>query len=405
MLNQVAPNDDDAQLIELGRLLASRIDELAQSVTESVRTGVAFYRDNPVVTDADLLENASEHLTLVFQALQNNSTFDTNPASATGRKRAAAGIPMTAEMDAFRVGSHHLRTLMVEFAGEHPEIGGPALLRATGRIWEAQDCYTEAMTAAYQEQATQQVIEDAAEQAALTEALLEGRPLGDHSLWEVAQLLRIPSRGPYVVVAAAAPRVGRQALPGIAVMLRSIDVFSVWRLLPDTQIGIVQIPSPAAHRRVVELLRQVTTTRVGVSPQFADLTDTALSLQYARVALESPTAQGNPVCVFDDSVLGVAAVSAPEVTRKIAEITLGSFHDLPVDERQSLLETFGAWLDNEGSLQAAADTLFCHPNTVRNRLRRIEEHTGRSLNKPRDLAELCLAFEVAARITERPPSA
>ena len=84
MLNQVAPNDADAQLIELGRLLASRIDDLAQSVTESVRTGVAFYRDNPVVTDADLLENASEHLTLVFQALQNNSTFDTNPASATG---------------------------------------------------------------------------------------------------------------------------------------------------------------------------------------------------------------------------------------------------------------------------------------------------------------------------------
>ena len=76
-----------------------------------------------------------------------------------------------------------------------------------------------------------------------------------------------------------------------------------------------------------------------------------------------------------------------------------------MDERQSLLETFGAWLDNEGALQAAADTLFCHPNTVRNRLRRIEEHTGRSLNKPRVLADLCLAFEVAARITERPPSA
>ena len=48
---------------------------------------------------------------------------------------------------------------------------------------EAQDCFSEAMTAAYQEQATQQGIEVAAEQAALTEALLEGRPLGDHSLW------------------------------------------------------------------------------------------------------------------------------------------------------------------------------------------------------------------------------
>jgi DNA-binding PucR family transcriptional regulator len=38
--------------------------------------------------------------------------------------------------------------------------------------------------------------------------------------------------------------------------------------------------------------------------------------------------------------------------------------------------------------------LFCHPNTVRYRLHRIVERTGRSLSRPRDLAELCLAFEV-----------
>jgi DNA-binding PucR family transcriptional regulator len=31
---------------------------------------------------------------------------------------------------------------------------------------------------------------------------------------------------------------------------------------------------------------------------------------------------------------------------------------------------------------------------VRYRLRRIEQRTGRSLMRPRDVAELCLAFEV-----------
>jgi sugar diacid utilization regulator len=40
------------------------------------------------------------------------------------------------------------------------------------------------------------------------------------------------------------------------------------------------------------------------------------------------------------------------------------------------------------------NNLFCHPNTVRHRLRRIEKHTGRSLSRPRDVAELCLMFEV-----------
>lgn len=397
----VTSADADARVSELGALLESRVDELARGVVASVRTGVAFYRDNDVVTDEDLFETAVGHLTVLFQSLQHNRTFDTGPADETGRKRAAAGIPMPAVMDAFRVGSHRAWTSMREFAADHPEISGPALLGATKRFWEGQDQYTEAMTTAYHEQAAQQVIDDAAERAALTEALLGGRPLGDHSLWDVAALLRIPARGPYVVVAATVPHVGRQALPQIAARLRTIDVFSAWRLLPDIQIGIVQIPSADALTRTIELLRRLTSTRAGVSPVFSDLADTARYLRYARVAMDSPTARDHSVGVFDDSVLGVAAVSAPEVTRKIAEVTLGSFQRLPEDERHSLLETFAAWLDHDGSPQGAADALFCHPNTVRNRLRRIEEHTGKSLSIPRELAELCLAFEVAARLGDQ----
>ena len=48
-------------------------------------------------------------------------------------------------------------------------------------------------------------------------------------------------------------------------------------------------------------------------------------------------------------------------------------------------------------MQEAATRMVCHPNTVRYRLRRIEERTGRSLRAPRDLAELSLAFEIADR--------
>ena len=59
-----------------------------------------------------------------------------------------------------------------------------------------------------------------------------------------------------------------------------------------------------------------------------------------------------------------------------------------------LIDTFEAWLDAGGSANDTAAKIYCHPNTVRHRLRRIEELTGRSLSRPRDLAELCLAFEV-----------
>jgi hypothetical protein len=49
-------------------------------------------------------------------------------------------------------------------------------------------------------------------------------------------------------------------------------------------------------------------------------------------------------------------------------------------------------------VRGAAEVLICHPNTVRHRLRRIVKHTGRSLQRPKDVAELCLAFEVHRRL-------
>ena len=52
----------------------------------------------------------------------------------------------------------------------------------------------------------------------------------------------------------------------------------------------------------------------------------------------------------------------------------------------------------DGSVDDAAYALSCHPNTVRYRLRRIEKVIDRSLRVPRDLAELCLAFEIRERL-------
>jgi hypothetical protein len=190
---------------------------------------------------------------------------------------------------------------------------------------QAQDAYTDAMADGYRERVTEKVLDDEAERSALTEALLQARISDNRSLWEIAQLVKLPQNGPYVVVAATCPDVGKQALPGVAAKLRG------------------------------------STGRV---------------------------------TVFEDSVLAVAADSAPEVSDKLADTILGRFDDLPIDERDVLYDTFRAWMDNDGSVAKAAARLYCHPNTVRYRLRRIEQRTGRSLSVPQSLAELCLAFEI-----------
>ena len=391
--------DIEKQVSEIGAKLASRIEELGRDIAASIRTDIDFYKLAHVVTDDEIRTNVIENIRFVFDGLRAVKPFDTSPAATTGSKRATENVPLPAVMDAYRIGSHYIWNAMSDLASWQPRrISREALITATTRLWEAQDLYINAMANAYRRQAVQQVLEDEAERAALAEALLEGRIFDDRSIWEVADLLRLPSSGPYVVVAAESPVVGKQALRGIAGMLSSVDVSSAWRLLPDLQIGIAHIGLKTAHDALLALLGRVATTRVGVSPPFDNLAETAQALRYARIALTARDASGGKVTVFDDTVLGVAAVSAPEVTSKLADIVLGPFDDLSAEDKDVLFTTFRAWIDHDGSLPKTAAALYCHPNTVRYRLRRVEERSGRSLTVPRDLAELCLAFEIYQRL-------
>jgi DNA-binding PucR family transcriptional regulator len=97
--------------------------------------------------------------------------------------------------------------------------------------------------------------------------------------------------------------------------------------------------------------------------------------------------------VFDASPVPVIVASARDVMPPVAAAILGPLLQARPDDRAVLLETLEAWRDNDGSANAAGAALFCHPNTVRHRLRRIETLTGKSLTNPLAIAELCLALE------------
>jgi PucR C-terminal helix-turn-helix domain/GGDEF-like domain len=232
----------------------------------------------------------------------------------------------------------------------------------------------------------------------LMDSVLQGRILDHWTMWETANRLRLPSQGPFVVVAAQAPELGASALPEIESKLRSLDVYSAWRVLPDLQLGIIHAKSDEQLDKIVALLARTTTDRVGVSARFDDLQDAPQALHIAKVMLRGRAGRECHIAVFDGSILATAAVSAPTVMLKAVRTVLGHFDDLGDEERELLFETFRVWQECDASMSATAEALVCHPNTVRYRLRRIEKRTGRSLSRPRDVAELCLVFEVQRRL-------
>jgi sugar diacid utilization regulator len=275
---------------------------------------------------------------------------------------------------------------------------GPMPADTEVRIGRFAELIATAVVAGYRDEQKRQLLAEGSQRLSLVDALLEGRAFDDWSLREVAGCLRLPINGPFVVAAAQAPTVGDEPLREIESKLRSLDIFSVWRLLPDVQVGIVHVKSNEKLDRVVALLSRMTTARVGVSAAFGDLRDTPQALHVARVMLRGPTDSASSVAVFDGSILATAAVSAPEVMIRTVGAALDGFGDLADEDREMLFETFRVWQGSDASVPGAARVLICHPNTVRHRLRRIEKHTGRTLSRPRDVAELCLAFEVHRRL-------
>ncbi len=64
------------------------------------------------------------------------------------------------------------------------------------------------------------------------------------------------------------------------------------------------------------------------------------------------------------------------------------------DAGPALTETLDAYLDSGGAIEACARKLFVHPNTVRYRLKRITDFTGRDPTMPRDAYVLRIATSV-----------
>jgi hypothetical protein len=300
--------------------------------------------------------------------------------------RAAVGVPVIVDGRVWglaAVGSTRLGPMP---ADTEARISGFAQLVAT------------ALVAGYRDEQKRQILGEVSQRPLVIDSLLHGQVLDEWSLWDIAHCLRLPRSGPFVVIAATVASVGDEALPDIESKLRSIDVSSAWGLWPDVQIGIAHVKSALKLDKIVALICRTAADSVGVSAQFDDLRNAPQALHFARVMMRAQTDRSSPVAVFDGSILATAAVSAPGVMLKSADTALDRFSDLAEQEREMLFETFRVWQESDASVIAVAAQLFCHPNTVRHRLRRIEKLTGRSLSRPRDVAELCLAFEVRRRL-------
>lgn len=378
------------ELRELAADLLATVEASGTSVARRVRERIPFYVESGAVTEADLVSSCVENLRFVIAGLAAGRIGDPAPAAVTGVRRAQEGVPLPAVQAAYRVG---FGAMWEQVAAEARTRGIPAevVLATTADALVMHDVFTETMAAAYNDTVTERLLRQEAERSALVETVLGGRLLDRRTLWEVADLLGLPVSGTFVVAAALLRAPGRAALEGIESRLQQLGCPSAWRLLPEAHVGIVEV-GQAGVERLIDGLAAAGRARIGVSPVFDELADAARALELARLAATTTPDAGGVVRFADDPV-GVAAAAAGDILHTMAEDILGPLDALAEAERYTLLETLRVWVEVGGSASKTAHRLSCHANTVRHRLRRFEERTGRRLDHPRDVAALCLALE------------
>jgi DNA-binding PucR family transcriptional regulator len=116
----------------------------------------------------------------------------------------------------------------------------------------------------------------------------------------------------------------------------------------------------------------------------------------ARLLLEVPVPAGEVLTlVLDSHELLLANVPAA-VLRSFRDRLLGPVADYDARHNAELLPTLRAFLACDGSWTVCASRMYVHVNTVRYRIGRIEELTGRDLSALPDRVDFFLALRDAA---------
>ncbi|MEV6950512.1 helix-turn-helix domain-containing protein [Streptomyces sp. NPDC051183] len=327
-------------------------------------------------------------------------------ARATGSLRAEQRLPLASLLRAYRLGGRLLWQTLTEAVAAHDRAALPLLLPAAAALWDVLDQVTDAAAEAYRRVADVRGDAERERRAALLDTLLGGGAGASEAADAATAAVRLglPERGRFaVVVLARDDRGPARADPGGLPAPSAPRV--LWRIRADGEAGLVELGHHPLES--VRALLAPLGVRAGVSPVVRTPAELAGAHRLAALALRSAPAHGGPRTALLDERLPAALVAAEaELADRLCQVVLGPVLALPAEDRLVLLTTLGTWLTCHGSTTHAAQRLYCHRNTVSNRLRRLEQLTGRTLSDPAHVVELALAHTavVQQRATAPQPS-
>jgi hypothetical protein len=234
----------NANVVALSSALLEQLPQFADEATERICQQVEAYRNEQPVPRDDLNRSCRQNLEFGFRHLADAGPYDLSAPRGTGRRRAAQGAPLAMVLSAYRTGFAYMWECVTTEAERSGLVSATELVRIASDVWTLSEMFSTEMASAYRDAMTEQILTRDQERSALVEALVSGSVADTATVWEAADLLALPYRGSFVVVAAEPPTLARHALPNIET--RSRD-----------RVGVAVAARSACRHRVAAKFRRV----------------------------------------------------------------------------------------------------------------------------------------------------
>ncbi|MEV6103980.1 helix-turn-helix domain-containing protein [Streptomyces sp. NPDC051940] len=388
-LHRPRTDQEWAVLVSASKELAHRVPELADRLLAELAEHSPQY---------DLAVPREEHWGQICEALRHGIAALTAPrdaqrrdlayAAELGRRRAEQGLPLDLLLFAYRHAGYLVWHELLDIVADR-DPGALSLLGHTAvTVWAGVDDQTARVTDSYRTTERELLRRTDERIQALLDALLAGESEAG-LVRRAAAALDLPEQGRYAVLVLRAEDRGHTRVTDCD------GVRLLWRMRADGEVGVAALGESSGLTDLVAHVAARCCGPGGISPVVGGLAELGRARRLAELALRTLGPGETGLVRLDRRLPAALVVDQPELAGLLVDDVFRGLDALEAMDRAVLLETLDAWLECGGSAARAATRLYCHRNTVFNRLRRLEQLTHRSLSRPRDLVEMTLALDAS----------
>ncbi|WP_327350892.1 PucR family transcriptional regulator [Streptomyces sp. NBC_01304] len=382
---------------DLAMTLLDDMDGLVGKLSADIWAHSTVYASGRPVSHEDLQLTLRGNMELAlheFGALPSGERRFEAVAAENGRLRAEQGMPLATVLQAYRRGGRVLWQAMADWMCDRSPAQQGLMGDMAGAVWETIDKFSSAMADAYRLRTLELQHREASRRGALFEALLDGRAGDPAVATAAAAALGVPPCDRYAVVVIAPDAATPAPSPDPGPALETVGLWSFWRPRAEVVAGLVRLRT-AEPALLADVLHHQAVGRAGISPVFTDLALADQGLRLAQRALVTLLPGSGEVACLDERLVHAALGAELEIADRMAMRYLDGVLRSGT-ERPELLKTLRVWLDSGCSASRTATQLFCHRNTILNRISRVAELTG----WPADSGEARLGWALALRTLE-----